>query len=309
MTFRTLRILLLGTIGAAAWQVATVSHAADLLSSVPLEEQDVMLPAVSAINGKWELSAGYISPTGINGRFGGSLSAPLGERLGLQGDIMFDLNPGGLTTSAAGHFFTRDPSSYLAGVAAGVVVAPGATLVAIGGEGELYLDRVSLEGWAGFASINYVNPAILDRAGVFAIGDLAYYPLDDLRLALGGTYMLGDFAVRASTEYQLSGLGMPLSLTSDARLHADGTYSVMFGLKGYLGGDDSKPLIDRHRQDDPPNRALDLFGAGASLLYAAAPSVPGDPEEICLAREPEDQDHEWVWNSGISDCESIWINA
>ena len=43
------------------------------------------------------------------------------------------------------------------------------------------------------------------------------------------------------------------------------------------GGDDSKTLIDRQRQDDPDNRALDLFGAAGDQLYATAPGTKALP--------------------------------
>jgi hypothetical protein len=77
----------------------------------------------------------------------------------------------------------------------------------------------------------------------------------------------------------------------------------MGGVKGYFGGDDSnKSLIDRHRQDDPPNRFLSVLLASGGLLNATAPDpglecgvgeeegtgpyegqcVPSDPEEFCL---------------------------
>ena len=62
---------------------------------------------------------------------------------------------------------------------------PGASIGALGVEGELYFDRLSLEGWAGIAGLNYVDPALLDKTGAFAIGDLAHYP-GKLNLILQG---------------------------------------------------------------------------------------------------------------------------
>ena len=117
----------------------------------------------------------------------------------------------GLAYGGALHAFSRDPSSYLLGVTAGVVVVPGASIGAVGAEGELYLDRISLEGWAGVAGLNYVDPAMTDKLGGFAIGDLAYYPTDDWRLTLGGSYVLGDLSIHGGTEYMFHNLGTPLS--------------------------------------------------------------------------------------------------
>src|SRR6185437_9398752 len=297
---RILTIILLGTTAACAWQAAAM--AADLVVSEPagtIVQPNTQLPAVSGINGKWELDPGIL--TGSAGvRAAGSISAPIGDRFGLQLDGSAIWN-GSLTFSGAAHAFTRDPSTYLLGVTAGFVKAPGATLGAIGPEGELYLGQFSLEGWAGLAGLDYVDPALLDKTGVFAIGDVAYYATPDWRLALGGSYVLGDTALHLSTEYQFHGLGMPLSLTGDARLHTNGGYSFTVGLKGYFGGtDDGKSLIDRQRQDDPPNRAIDLFTAAGNQLYQTAPGTPPpteDPETACLAlADKYDADISWSDN-------------
>ena len=247
-------------------------------------------------------------------RAAGSLSLPVGDRFGVQADVMGNFSPSSTVFGGALHAFTRDPSRYLLGVTAGVVVQPGqATLAALGAEGELYLDRISLEGWAGIASLNYVNPAMLDLTGAFAIGDLAYYPTDNLRVSVGGSYLLGDLSLHAATEYQFDGPGgSPLSLTGDARLHTSGNYTLTVGLKGYFGGDPSKSLIDRNRQDDPPNRALDLYGAGGSLMaeqpagacepsFSSEPTIsltcfPDDPEQFCIDNGFDD------YNPGTGEC-------
>lgn len=252
---------------------------ADFNAGVIVDE-DATLPAVSGVNGKWEFSSGLLTGAPMV-RAAGSLSLPLGHSFGLQADVMGTFTGTDQFLGGAVHAFTRDPSSYLVGITTGVVVAPGhSTLVAFGAEGELYLDRVSLEGWAGLASLNYVNPAMVDLTGVFAFGDVAYYPTDDWRVSLGGTYLLGDLSLHAATEYQFTGLGAPMSLTGDARLHTTGDYTLTVGLKGYFGGDPDKSLIDRARQDDPPNRALSLFMAGASIMMAS-PDAGGEDPDVC----------------------------
>src|SRR5690606_18280208 len=119
-----------------------------------------------------------------------------------------------------------------------------------------YMDRFSLEAWGGLAAIDYVNPATPDRVGAFAIGDLAYYPMDDFRLTLGGSYVLGDLSLHTGAEYQFQGLGVPMSLTGDACLHASGDYTLTVGLMGNCWGNPQESMLERHRQDDPPNRAL-----------------------------------------------------
>ena len=145
------------------------------------------------------------------------------------------------------------------------------------------------------AGLDYINPATPDLIGVFAIGDLAYYPTDNFRVSVGGSYLLGDLSLHAAAEYQFDGLGMPLSLTGDARVHDSGDYTLTVGIKGYFGGDPAKSLIDRHRQDDPPNRALSLFAASGPLLFVTpsggcTPSFSAEPliSTDCFPTNPED---------------------
>ena len=297
MFMRRLTLVLLGSISAYAF--AATAQAADLiLDPTPIVDQGgAMLPAVSGVNGKWEITPG-LADGGAEIRGAGSLSVPLGDRFGVQADIMGSWNSAtGYAYGGALHAFTRNPSSYLLGVTAGVVVVPGASIGALGVEGELYFDRLSLEGWAGIAGLNYVDPALLDKTGAFAIGDLAYYATDDWRLTLGGSYVLGDLSLHAGTEYMFHDLGTPLSFTADARLHNSGSYSLTVGLKGYFGGNDSKSLIDRQRQDDPRDRGLDLFNAAGNQLYDTTPT---DPESLCILTQQGTPG--WRWDSGLETC-------
>ncbi|RYG86566.1 MAG: hypothetical protein EON59_09680 [Alphaproteobacteria bacterium] len=201
-------------------------------------------------------------------------------------------NGAGAAYGAAGHLFTRDPASYLVGVTGGVVRGPTGTLYAIGPEAELYLGDLSLEGWAGYAHLNYENILQPDLSGAFVVADVAYYVVEDWRVSIGGSHLLGYNSLRLGTEYQFRNLSVPLSVTGDFKYGQDGNYTAMLGLKGYLGGDSEKSLISRHREDDPPNRVLSLFSAAGGLL-SAAPPTPGaipppvpsdfDDEASCLA--------------------------
>jgi hypothetical protein len=297
---RLLTVALLTTAGACSWQAAV---AADLvLDPGVIVDPNAQLPAVSGINGKWEVDPGLLTGGGLV-RASGSVSIPLGDRFGIQADAMGTwTSPNGFIYSGALHAFTRDPERYLAGLTGGIVVSSQATLAVIGPEAELYLDRMSLEGWAGFASLNYVDPALLDKTGVFAIGDLAYYPQDDWRFVVGGSYVLGDLSVHGGTEYLFRGLGAPISAVADARYHANGSYTFTVGIKGYFGGnDDTKSLIDRHRQDDPPDRAIDLFTAAGSQLFDKPAATPVDLEQVCL--DTETSNSEWFWNPETLNCE------
>ncbi|WP_156342929.1 hypothetical protein [Devosia sp. A16] len=260
------------------------ASAADLiLSPEPIADQyvDLVLPAVSAVNGKLELDFGGVTdPDSAIFRAAGSISVPIGERFGVQGDVAVGSIDGEWAFGGALHAFTRDPSSYLLGVTAGVVVVDGARLAAVGPEAELYLDRISLEGWAGWAALDYDDALLTDENGFFAMGDVAWYPTDDWRISLGGASILGRESLNLATEYQFSDLGFPLSGVGEVRAYDTGAWSARIGIKGYFG-EPGKSLIDRHRQDDPRNRALDLFSA-AGDLFTATPDEPGlvcmDPE-------------------------------
>lgn len=237
-------------------------------------------PAVSAPNGKLDLAIGAGSED-ENGLYtlGGSLSLPFGDSFGAQVDLSiqgFD-DP---TVSGALHLFTRDPSSYLLGVTAGVVRSDAALMGAIGVEGELYLDRVSLEGWVGFAGIDYSESVAVDKDGFFALADIAFYPTDDLRLSLGVASVLQYESLSLGAEYQLP--DMPLALTANARLGEDGAVRAMAGLRFYIG-DEQKSLIDRHRQDDPRDRGFDLFSAaGRQVLERDPVASDFDNHDDCL---------------------------
>ncbi len=248
--------------------------AADLiLAPLPFEDADVnlVLPAVSGPNGKWEFSLGPSNPGTVSFRGAGSVSLPVGDQFGVQFDAAVQGSGAGWLAGGAIHAFTRDPDSYLFGLASGVVRGPTGTLGVVGVEAELYLDDFSLEAWGGVAGIDY--DVLPDVAGMFLIADAAYYVSDDLRASIGVSSLLGVNGLHLGAEYQFSAIDMPLSLTADAHFNTDGSYSVMAGLKGYFGGE-QKSLKDRHRQDDPPNRALGLFAASGGLLYAT-------PDESC----------------------------
>src|SRR6218665_505581 len=159
MNVRALRLALLGTICGLPFSTAFASDLV-LYTPRPMAEGDagLTLPAVSGINGKIELSGGILRlPPNNYGhvRLNGSLSVPVTDRFGLQGDLGVYSTPTGAGFSGAVHAFTRDPSQYLLGVTAAAVRVPGATLTGIGPEAELYLGDFTLEAWAGVADLNY----------------------------------------------------------------------------------------------------------------------------------------------------------
>lgn len=298
MHLRHLRLILLGTASIFAWQ--TGAMAADLMAPAPVAAQDTTLPAVSGVNGRWEFDPGYLSsPSGGLFRAAGSLDVPLGDRFGAQGDFSAADTVAGLVYGGALHFFTRDPSKYLLGVTSGVVVSPTARLEAIGPEGELYMGNFSLEGWAGAAALQYPAAPGHNTSGLFGMGDVVYYLTPDFRLAVGGSDVLGDLSLHTGGEYMFHSFGMPLSVTADARFHSGGTWVATIGLKGYFGGSDTdKSLMDRQRQDDPPNRAYDLYGSAADEVNADPTDTPANPELFCFNHHGSAgwDEFGWTWN-------------
>lgn len=277
-----LAVYLCTTVAPFCLAPAVLAADAPLVAVDPAAAEAAGLPAVSGINGKLELDLGGISdPESAVFRGGASLSVPIGDAFGLQGDVGVVSVEDDVTGGGALHAFTRDPSQYLFGVTAGAIFSDGAWLGVVGPEAELYLDRFSLEAWAGYAELEYDDAGLDDDQGLFATADLAFYPTDDWRISLGGTSLFGETSLRLATEYQFAGL--PLSGTGEVRWHDDGALSGRIGLKGYFGGEADKSLIERHRQDDPPNRVFDLFGAAGNLLNATPPEEDEEPtpEEQC----------------------------
>lgn len=226
------------------------------------------LPAVSDVNGKIAGGFGAFDGDGIG--FGlGSFSLPIGHAFGLQVDALGGGSGGGGFGGVAGHSFWRDPSRALFGVYGSWLTADHIRfdVAHVAGEAEVYFDRLSLEGMAGleFGDAD---------TGFFGSATLAYYPLDDLRL-YGGYRHVNDINVAAAGfEWQVPNAWFTgLSLYGDGRVSDTRLWAVYGGLRLYLGAD--KPLIRRHREDDPNGTQLldDLFGLSPSVASAPTPGV------------------------------------
>ncbi len=232
------------------------------------------LPAVSAVNGKFEFDAGLLSlpSPGFMGRAAGTLTVPVGDRFGLQLDASVASAPG-LTSSAALHGFTRDPQSYLIGGALGIIRTPGATVFAAGPEAELYFDRWTLEAWAG---VSYARPtAGPNRLAPLVMANLGYYLNDNARLTVGLSTLDGYGAIQFGGEYMLSDFDLPISVTAETRVGQDGAWRGMLGLRGYLGPE-NKTLLRRQREDDPADRSSALYtSAGGETIRGANSPAAG----------------------------------
>lgn len=265
--------------------------AAILFGTIPAIAQQA--PAVSAPNAKLEFDAGALGLPGLSfmGRAAGTFTVPIGERFGLQADLSASTAPG-FTTSGAIHVFTRDPARYLIGGTFGFVRSPGATVLAAGPEAELYLDRWTVAAWGGVAAARPSSAAT--RVSPFIMTNAAYYVTDNWRLNLGVSWLDGYAAVQGGSEYLLSDLSRPVALTAELRVGQDGAARATLGLRGYFGPDPNKPLIQRHREDDPTDRGSALYAATGGLTLSLATQAIGEstqtedepPSEECPPGNP-----------------------
>jgi hypothetical protein len=278
---KTATFLLSSTI--AAGMYGSLSFAADI-------ETKTDLPAVSGINGKIQGSVGWVDLNNLDSDVsfhgGASISIPVGDMFGLQADLAVVDAFNDTAVGGTLHAFTRDPNSYLLGVIGGYGNVGSTDVWYTGPEVELYLDSVSIEATGGFMNVDFGSTK-KDKA--FVIADIALYATDNLRLDVGVSSIAGFESGHAGLEWFLGDMGLPASFTLDGRAGEHGFASVSAGFNLYFGGDSSKSLINRHREDDPRNRSLDIFGAaGDSFKKPKAGAVPPpaidctDPENIFL---------------------------
>jgi hypothetical protein len=256
--------LLTGTI--LAGMFGTAAYAADLETSTDL-------PAVSGPNGKVEIGGGWADIDDLGDdevfRGGAAFSFPVGDMFGIQADLTALDAYGETAIGGAGHFFTRDPNSYLLGVYGGYVDAGPSDVWYVGPEAELYLDNISIEAVGGYMDVsNGVG------SEYYAVGTVALYATDNLRLSVGAGTVAGFESANAGLEWFMGDTGIPASFTLDGRIGEDGFTSIQGGLSLYFGGED-KSLIRRHREDDPRLHFFNIFNPGV----LGADGVLSEPTE------------------------------
>ena len=243
--------LLTGTI--AAGMYGGVSMAADV-------ETVTSLPAVSGINGKIEAAGGWADIDDLGDdevfRGGAAISFPVGDMFGIQADLTALDFYGETAVGGALHAFTRDPNSYLLGVYGGYVDAGFADAWYVGPEAELYIDNFTIEAVGGYVDVSGGGSSSDD---FYALGTLAFYATDNLRLSIGASTFGGFDSGHAGLEWFMGDMGFPVSLTLDGQFGEESFTSVMAGFSIYFGGED-KSLIRRHREDDPRLYNFFFFG-------------------------------------------------
>jgi hypothetical protein len=235
-------------------------------------------PAVDGINGKIDGFGGSIANHAIYGSKG-SVSIPLGGQWGTQFDGVVGDFDHRFFGSIAGHLFWRNPAQALLGVYVNHTYWDqfgGVHVTQVAGEGEYYWQRWTLQGIAGVEFGNSVSSTTVTTSTVPQIGNipgvattntftegydvktrffdqinLKYYLTDDWDAYVGHRYLGGKHALALGTDYALPlGRGVLGSAFVEARVGEDDFHGVWGGLRFHFGAKD-KPLIARHRQDDP----------------------------------------------------------
>ncbi len=103
----------------------------------------------------------------------------------------------------------------------------------------------------GLYEMNGFRKHLFDQTRLFDHLEVAYFPLDDLRLSVAHEYTGGFNAVVADVEYLLrTGKGIAPSVFAEGSLGEHGASSILGGIRVYFGEED-KSLINRQREDDP----------------------------------------------------------
>ena len=245
---------LMSAAGAAATAIAIfgstqASQAADLVQITEVAtvyEAQQRLCAVSAFNGKVEAAGGGIGSGGFDsGRFhaAGSVSVPVGCRFGFQLDGIVGETASNTVWGVGGHAFMRDPNTYLAGVYAAYTDAGPNNVTRVAVEGQLYFDRFTLSGLAGYENSTQLNGEFFGAATV------GYYPTDDINLNFGVARYLDVNALTLGAEWQPMPT-RPVTVFAYGAIAENNASTAFAGLRFYFGGE-QKSLKRRHREDDP----------------------------------------------------------
>ncbi len=215
-------------------------------------------PAVSGLNGKLSVEGGlYDNEDAVLAL--GSVSIPVAHAFGLQLDGALGSIDGDTMSGGGAHAFTRDPAKHLIGVYGSYHTWRSIDIARIAAEGELYMDRLTISGLAGYEHISlpgtYKGLTVLDADDGHFFGriDFSYYLMDDLKVSAGYRYEAEASLASFSGEYLLRSAGTPISLFAKADVGETEHNRITGGIKLYLGGDGSKSLMRRDRTEDPQN--------------------------------------------------------
>jgi hypothetical protein len=203
--------------------------------------------AVSGLNGKIEGLYGTIYSDRVRA-VAGSFTMPFLKQFGLQIDGLI----GEIKTTDpddfsgfGGHLFWRDSEKGLFGITASWADTLKIDITRVGIEWEYYIHQFTIYGRIGHQSND------IDDAGYGSI-NLNYYPIDDLRLSIGGSIADSDNRYGIDAEYQTPASGLSLFANVAG---GDNNYEHIYGGFRYYFGKE-KSLIQKHREDGSSNNLM-----------------------------------------------------
>jgi hypothetical protein len=259
--------------------------------------------AVDGVNWKFSGLGGSIRDRSVYGTQG-AVSIPLQGYFGAQIDGTLGSYDSRFMGAIGGHLFWRNPAQGMLGLYVNHVhwdKFGGVNASQVAAEGELYWGRVTLQGvlgveWGNTASnINQIN-ALTGQVGnipgvastttylelydiktrVFDQINLKYYITDNWNIMVGHRYLGGKNALAFGTEAAFPlGRGQMASAFLEGRVGQDRFEGVWGGVRVYYGQKD-KPLIARHREDDPT-----IWDSLFSIVNSVANSVANASQLFC----------------------------
>jgi hypothetical protein len=214
--------------------------------------------AVSFPNGKAE---GVVASIDGDSAFMalGSASFPIHPQLGGQVDAAFGKHDSENLLGVGLHLFTRDPQLYLLGGVISYTEDNDADMYRYAAEGQYYYGPYTLSALVGQQNGD------VDSNGFGGV-DFNWYPNDELMLQAGVSFadsddskghIGGEFLVRPN-----------LAAFADLAIGVEDYEHAYAGIRYYFG--EIKPLLQKHREDDPANslltgaiQALNSFRAAA----------------------------------------------
>lgn len=207
--------------------------------------------AVSQVNGKAE---GVVASLDGDSAFVvlGSASVPIHPQLGAQVDTAFGKLDSENLFGFGLHLFTRDPQFYLLGAIVSYTENDDFDMYRYGVEGEYYYGPYTVSAILGLQNGN------VDSNG-FGVVDFSWYPNNEFMVQAGVSFadsddtkghIGGEFLVRPN-----------IAAFADIGFGVEDYEHALAGVRYYFGY--AKPLLQKHREDDPTNNLLN--GAIQSL--------------------------------------------
>jgi hypothetical protein len=231
---------------------ALTAHSADLVyedpgirltDPTPVSAQK---PAVDGINFKFSALTGSFGGN-ANHMFVASVTTPVPflSSFGAQLDLGAGVWDEDFTSAAAAlHIFHRDPDRGLIGAYADWGYINPEHAGRMGVEGALYMDRWSLDVFAGVQFGQHVNKEFVDEI------DLSYYFTDNLRASIGHRLITRGHVANFSFEYMPDN-SAGWSIFGEAEAGEDEYHSAWLGLRYSFGQSSANTLIERDRVADP----------------------------------------------------------